>query len=254
MAHPVPPSIDQLGDRPFSFYPAVIGVVHNEWTFRRATWSETLVRNRTTDQEIWIPRRFIGEVSKIDEPVVIVGLNKELELKGGMLVPHERRVIELPRSSVLDKPRAPDAPSEPKPASVVGIRLEGGAESRVGRLLLMMIAGGILLCLAVIVVISTSNRRIVYQPVMQSDLGFTVNDDYYSVVNKLGQPAEDKWKSDQGELQYRRMSYPKQGLSIILMGSDRKDIHYLGAMDKDWRVVHSINKNAEAMLRSLKRF
>lgn len=254
MAHPVPPSIDQLGDRAFSFYPAVIGVDHNEWTFRRATWSETLVRNRTTDQEIWIPRRFIGEVSKIDEPVVIVGLNKELELKGGMLVPHERRVIELPRSPVLDTPRAPDAPPEPKPASVVGIRLEGGAESRVGRLLMIMIAGGILLCLAVIVVISTSNRRIVYQPVMQSDLGFTVNDDFYSVVNKLGPPAEDRWKSDQGELQYRRLTYPKQGLSIILMGSDRKDIHYLGAVDKEWRVVHSINKNAEAMLRSLKHF
>jgi hypothetical protein len=253
MAQPVPLTIDQLGDRPFSFYPPVIGIEHNEWTYARATWAETLVRNRTTNQEIWIPRRYIGEVSKIDEPVVIVGLNKELEMKGGLLTPHERRVIELPRSP-LDVPRAPDAPPEPKPNPMSPMALEGGAESRVGRLLLAMIAGGIVLCILVVAMLSTNNRRIVYQPIVQSDLGFTVNDDYYSVVNKLGKPVEDKWKSDQGEMQYRRLGYPALGLSVILWGSDRKDIHYLGAVDKDWHVVHSINKDAEAMLRAVKHF
>jgi len=38
-----PPSLEQLGDRPFSFYPAILGVDHNEWAFRRFTWSELLV-------------------------------------------------------------------------------------------------------------------------------------------------------------------------------------------------------------------
>ncbi len=252
MANTVPPTIDQLGDRPFSFYPPLIGVEHNEWTFIKTTWSETLVRNRTTTQDVWIPRRFVGEVSKIAEPVVIVVLNKELELKGGMVLPHERRVIELPRSPVLDRPRAADEPPAPKPVSPMAARAEG-AESRVGRLILFAIGGLVLVCVAALTMLSP-NRRVEYRAVVQSDLGFTVNDDYYSVVNKLGPPSEDRWRSDQGELQYRRLSYPKQGLSVILMGNDRKDIHYVGAVDAEWRVVHSIDRNAEAMLRTLKRF
>lgn len=253
MAAPVPPSLEQLGDRPFSFYPPIIGVAHNEWAFRRATWSEMLIVNRTTSEEVWIPRRFIGEVSRVDEPVVIIGLSKELEFRGGMIVPHERRVIELPRTANNLPSPAGTAP-EIRPAPVVGIRLESGAESRVGRMLIAMIAVGIVACIAIIAVLSTSSRRVTYQPVVQSDLGFGASDDFFSVVNKLGAPAEDQWRSDRGELQYRRLSYPQQGIAIILMGPDRKDMHYLGAMDRNWHVVHSINGNAEAMLRSLKRF
>jgi hypothetical protein len=254
MAAPVPPSLEQLGSRPFSFYPAILGVVHNEWAFRRATWSELLVVNRTTEQEVWIPRRFIGEVSRIDEPVVIVGLNKELEYKSGLVTPHERRVIEIARpASNPPKPVEAAIPA-PRHAHVVGIRLEDGAESRVGRMLMVAIAGGILACIAIVTVLSWGSRHVVYQPVVQSDLGFTTNDDYFSVVSKLGRPAEDKWRSDLGEMQYRRLSYPQQGLSIILMGSDRKDMHYVGAMDKDWHVIHSIDRNNGFMLRKLKRF
>lgn len=253
MQSPVPLSVEQLGDRPFSFYPAILGIEHNEWSYSRGTWSEMLVVNRTTGKEVWIPRRFVGEVSRIDEPVVIVGLTKELEYRGGMVVPHERRVVQMPRA-VNDVPRGSDAmPEPPKPAPVVGIRLEGGAESRVGKLLLGVVAGGIVACILVVAVLSTG-RRISYQPVVQSDLAFTANDDYSYIVAKIGDPAEDKWRSEQGELQYRRLSYPKLGFSLILMGTDRKTARYIGAMDGNWRVVHSVNKNSEVMLRSLKRF
>jgi hypothetical protein len=251
MASPVPTSIEQLGNRPFSFYPAILGIEHNEWAFRRGTWSEMLVVNRTTGKEIWIPRRYVGEVSRIDEPVVIVGLSKELEYRAGMVVPHERRIVEMPKTA--NDYASPPPPEPPHPPSVVGIRLEGGAESRVGRLMITVIAAGIVACIIVIAILSTG-KRISYQAVVQSDLGFTVNDDYFSVINKLGPPAEDKWRSDQGELQYRRLSYPKLGLSVILMGNDRKEARYIGAMDNGWHVVHSINRDAEAMLRSLKRF
>lgn len=253
MPAPVPPSIEQLGNRPFSFYPAILGVDHNEWSFRRATWSEMLVFNRTTGQEVWIPRRFIGEVSRIDEPVVIVGLSKELEYRGGMVVPHERRVIEISRA-VNDVVRPAPETALPRPAPVIAVRLEPGAESRAGRLLLTGIAAGILLCIAAVTVLSWGSRRVVYRPVMQSDLAFTGNDDYFSVANRLGPPAEDKWRPDQSELQYRRLSYPKLGLSIILMGSDRKEAHYVGALDNQWRVVHAVDRNTEALLRNLKRF
>ena len=52
--------------------------------------------NCKTGAEIWISRRFIGEISRIDDPVVIVGLTKELEFKAGSVFPYQRRVIEMP--------------------------------------------------------------------------------------------------------------------------------------------------------------
>ena len=69
-----------------------------------------------------------------------------------------------------------------------------------------------------------------------------------------GKPADDRYRSSQGELQYRLLAYPAQNVNILLMGPDRKDMHYVGAMDKDWHVVSSINSDIEAMLRTLKRF
>src|SRR6187551_210378 len=54
----LPPPYDQLGHRPFSFYPAIVNIEHNEWRLRKATWSEFLVLNTKTAEEIWIPRRF----------------------------------------------------------------------------------------------------------------------------------------------------------------------------------------------------
>src|SRR5450755_427366 len=93
---PIPPSLEHLATRPFSFYPPILNVEHNEWLFRKATWSEILVVNCKSGAEIWISRRFVGEVSRIDDPVLIVGLNRELEYKGGAVWPCQRRVIEMP--------------------------------------------------------------------------------------------------------------------------------------------------------------
>src|SRR5260370_29177504 len=92
---PIPPPLEHLGARPFSFYPAILNIEHNEWLFRKATWSEMLVYNVKTTEEIWIPRRFIGEVSRIEDPVVIVGLVKELEYTGGALPPDQPRPVEM---------------------------------------------------------------------------------------------------------------------------------------------------------------
>ena len=92
---PIPPQLDHLVTRPFSFYPAIVGIEHNEWLYRKANWSEIMVVNCKSGAEIWISRRFIGEVSRVDDPVLIVGLNRELEYKGGMVVPFQRRVIEM---------------------------------------------------------------------------------------------------------------------------------------------------------------
>ncbi|MDQ6704784.1 MAG: hypothetical protein M3Z85_02335, partial [Acidobacteriota bacterium] len=79
---PIPPPLEHLGSRHFSFYPPILNIEHNEWTYRSSTWSEILVVNVQSAMEVWIPRRFLGEVSRIEDPVLIVGLLKEIEYKG----------------------------------------------------------------------------------------------------------------------------------------------------------------------------
>jgi hypothetical protein len=256
---PIPPPFEPLAHRPFSFYPPILDVQHNEWRFRRATWSEILVVNTKTGEEIWIPRRFIGEVSRIDEPVMILGLTKELEYKSGQVLPHIRRVIEIPRA-VNDSVPVRTEPA-PQAAPVVGIKLESGTESRIGKLIVAMIAAGVFACVLIISFFrgGRDGSRVNYTTVMQSELGLTARDDYYAVIRSLGAPASDQWKSDKGEIQYRVLRYPDRGIAAILMGSDRNKETYIGAVDlKTWRPVHSVQlpdgRSTASMLKSLGRF
>ena len=66
------PELEGLSGRAFSFYPPILNVEHNEWKLREATWSEILVGNTKDGQEIWVPRRFMGAISRVEEPVMIV--------------------------------------------------------------------------------------------------------------------------------------------------------------------------------------
>jgi len=257
---PIPPPIENLGNRPFSFYPPILNAGDcNEWNFRRATWSEILVANSKSGQEFWIPRRFLGEISRIEDPVVIVGLTKELEYSAGQIMPHIRRVIEMPRA-VNDTIRPAVTEDTPKPAPVVGIRLESGAESRVGLLIGAVLVLGVLVCFLVISLFRTARdgSRIVYKPVVQSNLGMSADDDYYAVVRKLGIPADDHWRPGSGEMKYRLLSYPDRGVSVVLMGTEESKALYVGSFDTNWRVVDSVNlpggKNTSSMLRALPRF
>ena len=80
------------------------------------------------------------------------------------------------------------------------------------------------------------------------------NDDYFSVVQKLGDPAQDRWKSEMGALQFRALSYPQRGYTVILMGSDRTSAHYTGTLDSNWRLLRSTGKEADSLLRALGKF
>lgn len=255
----VPPPVEQLGPRPFSFYPAIVNVEHNEWIYSKATWSEILVINTKTQEEVWVPRRFLAEISTTEAPVTIVGLLKELEYRAGRLWPVERRLIEMPRA-VNEGPR-PRETSAPAPlAPVVGIQLESRAESRVGRLILTAVAVGIAGCVLLVGLYrgAVIGNRVVYSPVLQSNLDFTNHDDYFSVVRKLGEPEADHWRTGKGAFEYRVLSYPRLGYSVILTGPDRKSAQYIGAMDRNWRPVHSVeladHVNSYEMLRALPKF
>src|SRR6185369_7345500 len=143
------------------------------------------------NEELWIPRRFLGELSRIEDPVVIVGLVKELEYRSGSVLPHQRRVIEMPMA-VGDRPRSA-ATSRPEPAPVVGIRLEPGAESRIGKLVLGALLIGVLGTLGVVMVTreGTPRQRSPYTASDNQFLDLTARDDYYAIVNKLGTPSAD---------------------------------------------------------------
>src|SRR5882724_5118520 len=252
---PIPPPLEHLGARPFSFYPSILNIEHNEWLFRKATWSEILVYNVKSGQEIWIPRRFMGEVSRIEDPVVIVGLVKELEFRGGAILPHQRRVIEMP-IAVGDRPH-PAGSARPEPAPVVGIRLEPGAESRIGRLILGALMVGVLGTLGVVMVTreGTLRQRVVYTNRDTDVLGLTSRDDYYSIVQKLGPPAQEHMATKAGDLEFQWLWYPQRSYYLILMGSEHNNLRYIGAMDKDWNVVHSValpkGVSTASMLRGL---
>jgi len=146
---PIPAPLDQLRHRRFSFYPAIVNVKHNEWVVCRADWNDVQVMNTKTSDELWIPLRYFREISLIEEPVVIVGLVKELEYKAGAVMPHVRRVIEMPLAANDSfRPRFL-RPETESPAAVVAIREESGTSRRFRA----AVAGCVLACVTAAIVL-----------------------------------------------------------------------------------------------------
>jgi hypothetical protein len=254
MSPPIPPPLEALRHRPFSFYPAILDIEHNEWQYRKATWSEVLVVNARTGQEVWIPRRFLGEVSRIEDPVVIVGLVRELEYRGGAVWPHQRRVIEMPMAVGAALPPSV-RPLQREPAPVVGIRLESKTDSNIFRVVGGALVVGIVAAYFVVNFYRAGapRPRITYTAKDQSYLDLTARDDYPAVVRKLGAPARDRWQSEAGAIQYRALSYTDRAYTIILMGADRKGASYIGTLDENWKPLRTFS-STDSLLRCLPRF
>jgi hypothetical protein len=258
MSLPPISALEHLGNRRFSFYPPILNIEHNEWFFRRGTWAEILVVNSRTASEIWIPRRFLGEVSRIEDPVVIVGLVKELEYNAGAVWPHRRRVIEM-SVAVGEGPRPAPARSD-APAAVIGIRTESATDSRIGKLVGFTVLVGVVASFVAVSLLNegTLRPRFTGNAGDQAYLQLTHADDYYAVVRKLGRPAQDHWQSETGAIQFRSLWYPDHGFFIILMGDSRSDTRYIGAMDAKWNAVVDVNLpggvSTLPTLRKLKQF
>jgi len=260
MSLPPISALNHLGNRGFSFYPPILNIEHNEWFFRRGTWSEILVVNSRSAMEIWIPRRFLGEVSLIEDPVVIVGLVKELEYKAGAVWPHRRRVIEMP-IAVGERPRPPQ-PRRELLAPVIGIRTESVTDSRVGKLVGLTIlasAIGVTCCIGLSVLREGSLKpRTAYSVADQKYLELTGNDGYDAVLRLLGPPAEDQWQRGGGTAPIRRLWYPQRGYSVILKGNSRDTIRYIGAVDAGgnpiFRSTLGNSRSTFSTLKSIKNF
>jgi hypothetical protein len=238
----LPAPLGELGRRRFALYPAIKGVEHNEWILGRASWTEVQVINASSAEELWIPRRLLGEVSCADGPVAIVGLLKELEYKQGVVLPHARRVIEMPRA-VNDSPRPASghAAGHPHPASVVAIRAESLGDSRARKLLRGSVAVGILACVTAGFLVRDLHVGTQAGPSIgpQRDLPLAAGDDYADVVRKLGQPASDRWLRTSGGHQYRRLAYPRRGVAVILTGANPDSARYAGAVASDGRIIQA---------------
>jgi hypothetical protein len=257
----IPTPLDQLGHRRFSFYPAIVNIEHNEWLFRRSDWDEIEVMNTKTNEELWIPRRFLGGIASAEEPVVIVGLVKELEYREGVIVPLVRRVIEMPRAvndglinAGLINAGLSDASSEfrgmtsapPRPgrlAPVVGIRTEDAAPTLTSRGVLPKVALGLLVCVVGLALFRDgpfSTRARFFSAAPRVPLPFTANDDYSSIVNRIGRPSTDTVRTPPSGGEIHMLRYPDRGFVLVVYGPDRDQARYLGAVGRGGRVIHSI--------------
>lgn len=254
---PLPPQLETLRGRTFSFYPAILGIEYNEWKLGRATWSEIEVVNGGSGQALWIARRFFGEVSPVDHPMTIVGLTRSLEFRTGTVWPVQKRVIEMPVA--VNAPPMNGPAERPSSAPVVGIRLEPGTETKAGRLIL-----GAMLVVAVAifgVVLATREKTIVprttYSNTDQAFLDLTYRDDQHTVAQKLGAP-ENVRSRQTADIRYEALDYPKRGYMVILMGGSEGKLHYIGCVDRSWNVVHFVQRpdggDTASMVRSIERF
>ena len=70
--------------------------------------------------------------------------------------------------------------------------------------------------------------------------GFDPQDDYSSVVKKLGNPTGDHWFSlapDSGG--YRRLWYSRKGVTVILKGASPDSARYAGMLNRDGDIIDS---------------
>ena len=250
MASPPIPLVEHLAGRPFAFYPAIVNVEHNQWFFRKATWSELVVVNSKSATELSIPRQFVGEVSSIDEPVLIVGLLRELEYRDGAVWPHRRRVLEMPMAVGAEE-STPAPANRRGPAPVIGIRLETRRTRRTVKIVGSAVAAVVFLG-GVSVVRENAVRP---RPLAVRALAeLTAEDGYASIVRKLGPPAVDRGFTQDGN-SYRVLEYSRVRLTVILRGLP--DPRYIGALDANGNPLHPVilpsGESAASLLRGLKR-
>jgi hypothetical protein len=146
----VPSPLDYIGPRRFALYPAIKNADPNEWLLGAGSWTEVQVVNAHTGVKIWVPRQCIGGVSDSHDGMLVVGLTKEMEYRGGMLGPRVKRVIEMPRESTVQPPRPKiePEPRPPGPAPVIGIRVEHREDSPMSRALVVLAVAAVIVALA----------------------------------------------------------------------------------------------------------
>jgi hypothetical protein len=245
--------------RSFSLYPPILGIVHNEWRFRRASWSEFVIVNTHSGEEACIPRSFVGDVSA-NAPMVIVGLKREMEWRDGVAVPYRRPVIELPIAVNGFAPVMPRESRPARPAPVVSIRLESRPPVKNGRkavvvVMLGVVASAVIADIVRPLSISGAVRdRIDAMRVSRAWQQLKPGDDYSTVVAKLGPPGAQRTYVETGGTVYRSLDYPRRHFTAVLEGQTENEARYVGSLDMRGRVLGAIQISDADVLRSIPRF
>jgi hypothetical protein len=72
-------------------------------------------------------------------------------------------------------------------------------------------------------------------------------DDYASVVKKLGNPTSDRWvPSAFGSSGYRRLWYSRRGVTLILTGASPDNARYAGMLNRDGQMAQSVETGLDA--------
>lgn len=233
------PRFAELAGRTFAFFPAIRNIEHNEWTLEKETWSEVLAKNARTGDEIWVPRSHIGKISSTDAPILIVGLLRELQFKGGSVSPFRQQVVAMPTPGGTTRPTVA-APEPPAPKRT---------NSAADRQTLSFIGKALLAGLAVVLLFVMFNFSKGENPIAalfrtdistadQRYLGLTNTDSYHLVISKMGQPETEQWLSlEEADLQFEALWYPQRSYLLILMGGTRADMRYIGTLHDPSRKV-----------------
>lgn len=232
--------LEALQGRRFSFYPAIRGIEHNEWSLEDSTWSEVQVRNCQSGQEFWVSKSHLGNVSSSDSPVLILGLHRELEAKAGGVYPYRKVVTEMP-STAASRTRATPAGVAPPPKAHAHRR----SDARMLRLLGLAVGAALIVgVLGFSVIVGGLHNPLerLFQPdtstTDQRYLGLATNDSYFEVVSKLSRPESELWMSDEeDELQFQALQYPSRRYTVIMMGGSRAEMRYIGTLHEPSRVV-----------------
>jgi hypothetical protein len=276
---PLPSPLQHLGGRHFAFYPPIRNIRPNEWLLRRADWAECVVVNAQSGLELDIPREFLGEISHGEDPGMVVSLTRELAWEDGMIVPHDRRVIEFPRvarDSSPDNGETEDGVEDiadivpaaaGRRAPVISIRLEPKPELKAGKWIgVALVLGAVALTIVSDIARQAQSHQRAdffrgYRGFLQLDPG----DDYQRTVRKLGAPVAER-TARQGDrvftsLTYRAPGYYSPRYTVILMGSvlnSDNAARYIGAVDGHGRVLDAIRlpdgSSSDGLLRSLPAF
>jgi len=193
----------------------------------------------------------------IDDPVLIVGLTRELEYQGGMLRPFKQRLIKMP-SGPPARSESPGGKDGAADSSVMRVRSES-SDKRAFKLIGMAVGCALLIWVvgAAALRVGFISQRVVITTKDQTFQTLTGRDDRFAVVTKIGQPGFDRFK-EVGTIQFEALSYPDRKYTIILAGRDTRTLAYIGTVDDNWRPVHFVNLHTggstESLLQTIARF
>ena len=151
------------------------------------------------------------------------------------------------------------APPQPgQVAQVVGIRVESSAESQKSRKLMGAVAAGILTCVVGMVIFrdaTAGSRARFFGNRHRLALPFTAADDYESVVGRIGYPDSTRSRPSPDGSVFYLLRYPDRGFTVVLLGPERAQASYIGAIGRGGRVIHSVTlpdgRNSAALLAPL---